>query len=195
MISGTPTTLQRIAASMLVQKTRLSRSPCCKPICTPRKCDRTVCIFAAARFWQEFTRTTIVLCTSILSAIQSVTVRLVKESCLTKTIGFWLSFASYVLGRGANAFIANDVRANVTQQSEGRKLCFQQALFLTSRHYAVGVSKIIPYSYINICFKFYHTLYINSTFKTNEKNIKYDSIFGNVSRETFFLCFTWNITF
>ena len=80
--------------------------------------------------------------------------------------------------------------ANVTQQSEGRKLCFQQALFLTSRHYAVGVSKIIPYSYINICFKFYHTLYINSTFKTNEKNIKYDSIFGNVSRETFFLCFT-----
>ena len=79
MPSGTPTTLQRIVASMLVQKTRLSRSPCCKPICTPLKCDRSICIFAAARFWQEFTRTTIVLCTSILSAIQSVTVRLVKE--------------------------------------------------------------------------------------------------------------------
>ena len=79
MIFGTPTTLQRIAASMLVQKTRLSRSPCCKPICTPLKCDRSICIFAAARFWQEFTRTTIVFCTSILSAIQSVTARLVKE--------------------------------------------------------------------------------------------------------------------
>ena len=48
-----------------------------------------------------------------------------------------------MLGRGANAFIANDVRANVTQQSEGRKLCFQQALFLTSSHYAVGVTEII----------------------------------------------------
>ena len=59
-----------------------------------------------------------------------------------KTIGFCLSFASYVLGRGANAFIANDVRANVTQQSEGRKLCFQQTLFLTSRYYIVGVTNL-----------------------------------------------------
>ena len=93
-------------------------------------------------------------------------------------------------GTACEGIMFDENEANVTQQSEGRKLCFQQALFLTSRHYAVGVSKIIPYSYINICFKFYHTLYINSTFKTNEKNIKYDSIFGNVSRETFFLCFT-----
>ena len=79
MISGTPTALQRIAASMLVQK-HVYLVPLAANLSARR--SNAIEVYAFSRrqgFGKSSLARRLFLCTSILSAIQSVTEWLVKK--------------------------------------------------------------------------------------------------------------------